>query len=71
MYSTITVTNNNKDKQGEVSVSFDPTLYSNTITFQCTSVFQNTKMTKLTENNCTMQWNLQKRRNMAKNIRNC
>jgi len=65
MYSTITATNNNEDKQGEVSVSFDPTPYSNTITFQCTSVFQNTKMTKLTENDCTMQWNLQQRRNMA------
>jgi len=55
MYSTITLRNNNKDKQGEVCVSFDPTPYSNTIPFQFTSIFQNTKMTKLTENNCTMQ----------------
>jgi hypothetical protein len=53
MYSIITLTNNKKDKQGEVRVSFDP--YSNTIPFQYTSIFQNTKMTKLTENNCTMQ----------------
>jgi len=44
MYSTIILTNNN-NKQGEVSVSFDPTPYSNTITFEYTSIFQNTKTT--------------------------